>query len=506
MVESSTESSAAHAELTRRTTGGAIWLIAVRLITKGIDFVALLILARLLNPADFGIVAIAMTLVYIVEAVLEMPVYQVLVSLEDIHQEHLDTAFTLSALRGIALALILAALAVPFSHLYTDGRIAHLIAILGFAPAMRGLASPRLALFAKRLDFRREFYVELLSKSASFILSSLAAWFLRDYRALMVGILTTPAMMIVISYVLAPYRPRISFAAWPFFAKFLSWTTASQLLSALNWQCDRLILGRYVSRSELGAFSLANDLSYIPEQALIRPILRPLISAFALIRSDPDRLRSAYAKTANTVLAVGLPVMLGFSLLAAPTIRFALGGKWIPATPILQWLSLTLIPPLFVAPFGSLALALTRPDAVLRQTMAEAVNKLPLVIFGAALFGVNGVIAARAISAVVSALVVLFFIKRLIGTPVRRQIMGTWRIAVSGLVLIAILLALRPMLDAPSGIWLGVLLAFVGGVGFAGYVAVLGMLWHLSGRPSGLEHAAFERVGTLLRRARRARV
>ena len=491
-----------HEQLTRKTTGGAVWLIAVRLITKGIDFLALLILARLLNPSDFGIIAIAMTLVYIVEAVLEMPIYQVLVSLERIEQKHLDTAFTLSALRGVVLALVLAALALPFSHFYADDRIALLIAILSLAPAMRGMASPRLAVFAKRLDFRPEFGVELISKTASFLLSTSAAWIFRDYRALMIGVLATPATIIISSYALAPYRPRISFSAWPYFAKFLSWTTASQLLSALNWQCDRLILGRFVSRAEIGAFSLANDLSYIPEQALVRPILRPLMSAFALIRNDPERLRHAYAKTANTVLAIGLPVMLEFSMLAGPTIRLALGGKWTAAVPVLQWLSLTLIPPLFVAPFGSLAMALGKPDAVLRQTITEAVNKLPLVIGGAALYGVSGVVTARAVSALVSALIVLFFVRQLIGTPVLRQICDAWRVAASGAVLVVVLLVMRPVVTDQSGLALGALLAAVSGMGLAAYASALALLWHVSGRPSGFEHSAAELVHKLLQRSR----
>ncbi len=493
------------AQLTGRATSGAALLICARLMTKSFDFLTLLILARLLNPMEFGIVAIAMTMIFIIEAVLELPVNQVLVSLFKIERDHMDTAFTLGALRGLILAIGLSILAVPFSHFYHDPRLTWLIAILSIAPAMRGLSSPRLAVYASRMDFRRDFAIELSGKFASFALSTSAAVILRDYRAIVIGILATPTTMAIASYILAPYRPRLSLKAWPLFAHFLGWTSASQLLSALNWQCDRLILGRFVPRMGLGEFSLANDLSYLPEQALINPILRPLMSAFTLVRHDPERLDLAYAKTSNSILAVGMPVMVGLSLLAGPAVRFALGGKWIASIPILQWLSLTLIPPLLIAPLPSLAMALGKPQINLRRVAAEAATKMPLIIPGAMFFGIQGVIVARAVSAALAAFISLFYVRQLIGTPVWRQLAGTWRIVVCGLVLALFLLAVRGLLDNRSELVTGLLLALVAAAGLAIYSACLGLSWHLVGRPHGLEAAASQRIKILMAKLKRRR-
>jgi O-antigen/teichoic acid export membrane protein len=481
-------------DLTRKTAGGATSLISARLASKAIDFVVLLILARLLAPTDFGIIAIAMTAISIIEAVFELPLYQVLVSLDVIERRHLDTAFTLGAMRGLAMAVILSAAAWPLAHFYHDPRLAGLILVLSVAPGLRGLGSPRLVTFAKRMDFRRELACEVICKLVSLMLAVTAAFTLRDYRALAAGVLATPAAWVVATYVLAPYRPRFSLATWPLFASFVGWTSAAQFLSALNWQCDRLILGRTVTRPELGAYSLANDLSFIPEQALIKPVMRPLLSAFALIRDDRERLALAYLTAANAILAMGTPLLLTLSLLAGPTVRFALGETWIPAIPILQWLSLTLIPPLFTAPYGSLALATGRAQGVLKQTAAEAVTKLPLMFVGATLLGINGAIAARGVSAVATALLVVYLTRLLIGTSVVRQLAGTWRTIVASLVLAATLLVLRPLLNDVSGLVLGLRLALVAGAGFGSYAASLALLWHLSGRPGGFEHAAFVRI------------
>ncbi|MDB5701417.1 MAG: lipopolysaccharide biosynthesis protein [Sphingomonadales bacterium] len=488
------------AELTRRTTRSAAWLILVRLASKGVDFLSLLILAKLLSPTDFGIIAIAMTLVLMIEAIFELPVSQVLVSMPLVTDGHIDTAFTLSALRGLALALVLWILAIPFASFYHDPRLASLIGILSCAPVLRGMISPRMSFFIKRLDFRRDLILDLGNKLATLASSSLAAWLLHDYRALMVGIIVSPLVVVILSYVFAPYRPRFSLRNWSAFSGFVGWTTISQFLSAVNWQCDRLLLGRFVTPAALGNYSLANDLSFLPEQALIKPIVRPLLSAFSLIGDDIDRLRSAYHRASGSIFALGLPLMLGLSLLADPAVHFILGSKWVAAIPTLQWLSLTLIPPLFISPFPSLAMARGRFDLILRQTASEAASKIPLMAIGALLFGIPGAIGARAISSIITSIFVLYYTGSILNQSISRQILGIWRILASGLILAAFLLLTRPLLAGDTGLTLGLHLWLVSIAGLTVYCVSLVLLWISVGRPRGIEELIWNRILVLLRR------
>src|ERR1700750_1950372 len=111
-------SATGRAGLFGRVASSSVCVILSRFATKGIDFCVLLVLARLLAPSDFGIVAIAMTLVFIIEAILELPISQVLVQMPEYDKAHLDTAFTLSLLRGLTIALILVGASVPFSIWY----------------------------------------------------------------------------------------------------------------------------------------------------------------------------------------------------------------------------------------------------------------------------------------------------------------------------------------------------------------------------------------------------
>ena len=122
---------------------GAGWLVASRVLGRLIDFFTLLIMARMLTPADFGLTALAMSCVAIVDMVLEIPVTQALVRLPQVDRAHLDTGFTLGALRGAAVGLLLLVIAWPFSWINDDPQLRSVILALSLAPIASPTASSR---------------------------------------------------------------------------------------------------------------------------------------------------------------------------------------------------------------------------------------------------------------------------------------------------------------------------------------------------------------------------
>src|ERR1700753_3741929 len=113
--------------LTMKTILGAGWTVSSRLSGRLIDFVTILVLARTLTPADFGLTALAMTLTVIVDTVLQVPLIQALTRLENVTKSHLDTAFTLGVLRGAVLSLVVLSAAWPFAQIYNDHRLIPLV-------------------------------------------------------------------------------------------------------------------------------------------------------------------------------------------------------------------------------------------------------------------------------------------------------------------------------------------------------------------------------------------
>ena len=98
-------------KISTKTAKASAWLLSAFIIMKGVDFILLLLLARILTPQDFALIALAMIFVQITEAVLEMPISQALIRVPEMNRSMLDTGFTLSLLRALIIAVVLAALA-----------------------------------------------------------------------------------------------------------------------------------------------------------------------------------------------------------------------------------------------------------------------------------------------------------------------------------------------------------------------------------------------------------
>jgi O-antigen/teichoic acid export membrane protein len=471
-----------------RTTVGATLLIATRLVTRCIDFTALAILGRLLSPADFGLVAIAMSVVMIVESVMELPVGLALVAFPVRTKAHFDTAFTLQMMRGGLLAAILLVAAWPLSQIYNDTRLSSLICALAIAPASRGLSSPRVAEYVMTFDFRPNFVMEVLGKLAACVLSVGIAWWTKSYWSLAVSSIATPVTMAVISFIYAPYLPNISLREWRQFSGFLGWSTATQAVTAANWQIDQLLLGKFVSRFDLGRFSMASNLSSMPWQIFVVQVTNPLLVAFSLVRQDAGRLAAAFHRSSNTIVGIGLPALLGMFAVAEPLLRVILGDQWSGAAPVLAWLALAGIPSLFYAPLNPLLMALNKTNVFFRLRLAEFLFKIPLMIFGTRYYGVTGAVVVRLLTELFLAGYSMLLVRELIRLPIWAQLLGAWRPVFSAIVMAVLVVALSErFLKVQDHIQLMLGLASVVFVGALVYTGSMLLLWRLAGRPDGLE-------------------
>jgi PST family polysaccharide transporter len=479
--------------LTSRAARGAAWLVAGQLLTRLADLLALLILARLLSPAEFGIVALALTVVVLVETVLDVPVFQSLIRVPVIRRSHLDTAFTLSVIRGTVLGALLAFLALPLATLWDDQRLVPLIFVLTLAPIARSIVSPRLVIFARQLEFRPTLKLELWGKGVAAAVAVTTALTTESYWSIVAGTVTAPLAMAAASYLVAPYTPRLSLREWPAFATFLGWSSASQVLQALSWQSERLLLGSFSTHTELGRFSMARDLSALPVVAFVRPLLATTMAAFCTVSDDLERLRAGYLKVVSGIVIVLVPIMVGLSCLAEFIVPLLLGAKWTGAVSIVKWLALTSVPSLFTAALAALAMAMDETQMLAHRSLIEVLIKLPLVTAGAIWFGISGVVAAVAIVSLLMAAISMSCTRSLIGLSFGQHASIAWRPLASGAVSALVFVAFKPWLAHLSDYLLPGLALTVAVAG-GGYGAALVGLWWLSGRPEGLEALALDSV------------
>ena len=478
--------------LGRKTALGGAFLVGARLLSRVIDLMTMLVLARILQPRDFGLVAVASSIVSIAEVVLELPLSQALLRLPIITRSQLDTAFTLSLIRGATLGSIIVVASWPLAEIYADRRLILLACFLSLSPVLRGLGSPRMVGFQKSMSFWRDFVIESGGKLLGFATAISIALLTGDYWGLAAGTVAFPLATVAISYLFAPYLPRLSLKELPVFLSFSGWFTFAQAISAINWQFERLLLGRLVSLGQLGLFTTASDISSIPLNAILGPMIRPLLTAFAALKDEPERLRRSYQMACDAIITLGLPILVGECLLAEPMIRFVFGERWLPATPLLRLLSLSLIPGLFALPAIPLVMAFGDTKSLLRRNLTEFLVKIPLVLGGALEFGFLGVVAARLVSETVAASYCVVVVQRRLQLSAAQQVMKSWRAVIGVLVMSPVVsLSAREIGVGASSFSAGLDLLASAAIGAAIYAGSLCVLWLMAGRPHGLEAMVF---------------
>jgi O-antigen/teichoic acid export membrane protein len=406
--------------LSRKTAKAGIWTIGSRILAKGLDFVALILLAHFLAPTDFGIIAMAMTVVYIVEIVFDLPLAAALIRIPEPTERMYDTAFTLSAIRGLLVGALLAAIAWPLSLVYNEPRLVPLVLVLALAPIQRGLASPKMALFAKRMDFRRQAGLDVLSKCIAASGAIAVAAVTQSYWSIALGTILTPAILMAGSYWLAPMRPRLTLADWPMFSDMVGWNLVSQLVTAINFQTGRLVLPRFIGPHAFGNYAMAGDLSNVPFQIIAAPLGFPLNVAFVTSIQN-GTLKQTYLKAVGGVFILLAPAFCIAAFLAGPLIHLFLGSKWAEAAPLLAglaWVCFIDIPPLTMP---SLAIALNQSRRIAMRNLKQVLVLFPLTVAGAWTWGTAGAIGAALVTAAYVTVLSMLDVKAMTSASLREQ-------------------------------------------------------------------------------------
>lgn len=473
--------------ISQKAATAGIWTLGGKFLARILDFISLLVLARLLTPEDFGLVATGTAVLVIVEAVLDMPLVQALVRQPSPSDAMIGTAFTLGLLRAAAIVCIMVALAWPMAVIYDDPRLFALVSVLSLGPALRGIVSPRMVIFMQRLDFRRDFLLDIVAKGTTLISAVSVSLLTGSYWGLAIGAVAGQAVSTGLSYVFAPMRPVFTLSEWRRFQDMIGWNTLSQILDSINWQLDRLLLPRFTGLSTFGSFAVADSIASIPHQTFVGPLIRPLMAAFTNV-TDERKRAVAFLKAVSAATLVAAPVLLTLIVLAEPIVRVVVGEKWLSSAPILQMLCLVSLIGLPSTILPPLVMVLDKTRYVALRMGIEFAIRVPVTVLAIMHFGVFGAIAGRLTAVVVAQIVSLFIARHLIRASLAAQLNAFLRPLAAGLPMVGFLYMVEPHLAAmPAGINLVVSigLCVIFGLGIFWTCALAS--WWGAGKPEGLE-------------------
>jgi O-antigen/teichoic acid export membrane protein len=483
----------------RSLLSGGIWMTALRWSRRGLGLVTTFVLARLLTPGDFGLVAMAMGVIGLIEILGYAGQMMALIRHPAPTREHYDSVWTLSILLSACLMLLLWALAGPAGLYFHQPRVVWLVRFLALRTLIGGFENVGVVNFRRELRFDRDFiYLVLQRLLVTVVTIGLAVW-LRDWRALAAGYLAGGILGVMLSYVMHPYRPRLCFSRIREVLAFSGWMLTVNIAVYINRRADQLAVGSLGSPMAMGAYSVAEDTATAPTVETVLPVARALFPVFSRIRDDTAAMRAAYLNVLSAACILSVALGGGIALVADDFVRIALGPKWLIAVPMVRILAIA--GGLFVIMENSIpVLTATGHERLAAQLAVTRAASLVLAVGLAAWFGDAMAIAyARVAVTLVFIPGIFLTIARVLPVTLADMLTCMWRPFAAGLVMAGCVLTVHgAMPDVPA-----LRLAIDVAAGAVGYVAATLLLWGLAGCPRGLEASA---VNWLLSRPMLARL
>lgn len=480
----------------RSVLSGALLYITMRWFDRLAGVVSTIVLARLLSPADFGVVAIATVVLGLASVMLDFGIQFTVVQIRNLERADVDTAWTLRLLQNTVIAAILILSSGWVGDYYRDARLAPVLIVLGVAYLIDGLTGMGPVVFQKRQQYAREVAFFMFRRAGGLVVTIILALWLRDYWALVIGTLLSNAIGVVLSYVMHPLAPRVTLARWRRFIGASVWLTLHSIGGYASLQIDKLIVGRRDGASILGAYSLADQIAAMPTSELLAPINRALFPAMAAMQDDLPRLREAFLSSLGIQTMLAMPAAIGLALVAPDVVVVMLGQQWVAAGPVMTALALA---------YGVNALTHSgvylmnslgryRALALLRWSMLGALALLAFVVYPSS-EAVELAWFRTGLGVLTIGVVARLTMTCLPGVDVRSMVRVTARPVLATLMMVSVVtVIISQAVDLVA--WHRLAVAVAGGA--CSYVVCLVGLWQLDGRPPGAESWAFARLRAAL--------
>jgi len=382
--------------LSKKVSKGAFWVTAASISARALSLVSAIILARLLVPEDFGLMAIAMAIIAFSQNTTQTGFGSALIQKQDRPEDFLNTAWTFELARYLILFLIVFLAAPLFASFFKEPRAVAILRVISISLVLQGLRNIGVIYFKKNLDFHKQFIIEIVPVMAYICVVIPLAFSLRNVWALVWASLTTNITTCCISYVMHPYRPRLDFSikkAKNLF-NFGKWILGSSILVMVKQQGIVMFIGKFLGIPILGFYNRARAFSTMIFQQVSAIVWNVGYPAYSQLQVDPIRFKNAYLKTLKLLTFIGIPMAGGLFVLSKDFVHLFLTDKWLPIVPLMQILCLQAVLDFINTP-ASIAFQASGKPAIGTKISTLGVIILAIIVYPlSSRWGTTGTVAA----------------------------------------------------------------------------------------------------------------
>jgi O-antigen/teichoic acid export membrane protein len=373
-----------------------------RMLAQGANFVlrlvTLMILARLLEPNDFGLVGMVTAFTGVLSLFRDFGLSSAAIQRDKVSEEQVSTLFWINLLVGVVLAFLAVAMAPAIAALYHEPRLIPVAAVLAAGFVFNAAGVQHGALLQREMRFTALAVINTVSLIAAGTIAVITAKMGFGYWALVAMTVVLPLTTTIGSWIVSGWIPGKAYrrAGIRSMMRFGGMLTANSLVVYVANNFDKVLLGRYWGVDALGIYGRAYQLVNIPIDNLNSAAGEVAFSALSRIQNDGMRLKNYFLKGYSLILAMTIPITVTCALFAHDLISVLLGPKWHAAIPIFRLLAPTILAFAIVNPFGWFIYSLGMAGRALKMALVIA----PIMIAGfmAGLpYGAMGVAAAYSV-------------------------------------------------------------------------------------------------------------
>jgi PST family polysaccharide transporter len=435
-----------------RVARGLTWTLVDTWGRQALNLAVFLVLARLLEPADFGLVTLAAVFVQFAQLVVDQGLGDALIQRRDLRPSHIDTAFWVAVATGLLLTVALLLLAGPIAAALNEPGLAPILQVLSLTFVLSAFTSIQVAILRRQLAFR-SLAARALAASLGGGVVGIAMALLGFGAWALVGQLVASAILSVLAlWWVTPWRPSRHWSRAEFreLFGFGAHVMAGDILTFLTRNMDNLLIGAFHDATQLGYYGVGYRILSVSQTVLVQVTRKVSFPAFSLIQDDRERMRRAYFRVTRAAAVVILPGYIGLSLVATELTVVFFGARWEPSGQVATILFL-IGPVLSVQAFSNALLnAAGHPDVAFRFRLVTTV----VTVAGFAIavpFGIIAVAAAFVARGYLLLPLNLRWMERYAGIPTREYLVQLRGVALATALMAAAVLLTKLLLGQVLG-------------------------------------------------------
>lgn len=319
----------------------AKWAAVSQFSRVGLQLLGMLFLARLLGPAEYGVMAIATVVVNLANLLRDLGTSAAVIQRSELDEDAKATVFWLNLGVGFVLATIVAGTAELIGRIFSSPQLPHVLWLLAFSFPLTACSAVHQALLERNSRFRLAARIEVLSSATGLSVAILLAHFHFGVFCLPAQILSAAALSSTQLWISSRWYPKGKFnrRSLNYVFSYSGNLAAFNLINYLARNADSIIIGKLLGSIQLGVYSQAYRIMLFPLQNMTFVATRALFPILSRHQSEPLVLRDLYLRTVLMVMAITGPLMGGIWVLRAEFVHIVFGEKWNAVIPILAWLA-----------------------------------------------------------------------------------------------------------------------------------------------------------------------